>query len=217
MIALDPRRLGRMPAAAVLLPLVLGFGACQVPTTPPPLHGAEDSAWFLVGGATFLHEDDDVIHGIGRDLPRNSFLVSRETYADFELEVELRIDGGNSGIQVRSAVDPEAARVVGYQIEVDPSERAWSGGLYDEGRRGWLDPNEGKEEARAAFDPAGWNHYRIRCEGDRIQSWVNGVPCADWRDDMDAEGHVALQVHGGAKTDVWWRGLRIERLGATAD
>lgn len=187
-------------------PLLAALPACQA-----PLHGHPSSDWYLIGGATYLQEPGKVIHGVGRDLPQNSFLVSREEYGDFELTVEVKIDGGNSGIQIRSHENAEG-RFFGYQIEVDPSERAWSGGLYDEGRRGWLDSNEGKEEARAAFDADGWNRYRIVCEGDHIRTWVNGVPCADFRDDADASGHIGLQVHGGAKTDVWWRGLKIRRL-----
>jgi hypothetical protein len=188
------------------LPFLALLTSCQA-----PLHGDPRSEWRLMGGATYLREPGQVIHGIGRDLPRNSFLVSMEEYADFELTVDVRIDGGNSGIQIRSHENAEGG-FYGYQIEIDPSPRGWSGGLYDEGRRGWLDSNEGKEAARAAFDVEGWNRYRIVCEGDRIRTWVNDVPCADFRDDADDSGHIGLQVHGGAKTDVWWRGLSVRRL-----
>lgn len=169
------------------------------------------SAWIAIGDAHFDFAADDTIHGSGRDLPNNAFLLSTQEFADFELEVEVRIEGGNSGIQIRSHLNEQGV-VYGYQIEIDPSERGWSGGLYDEGRRGWLDSNEGKEDARAAFDPEDWNHYRIVCRGDHIRTWVNAVPCADYHDDADASGLIALQVHGGARTDVWWRGLRIRRL-----
>ncbi len=151
-----------------------------------------------------------MLYGMGRNLPRNSFLASPRDYADFILEVEVKIEvGGNSGIQIRSHLDTANDRVFGYQIEIDPSGRAWSGGLYDEGRRDWLDSNEGKEEARAAFRPGEWNQYRIECRGDHIRSWVNGVPCADFHDQVDASGRLAFQVHGGQKADVWWRNLRI--------
>src|SRR5690606_4190251 len=104
------------------------------------------------------------------------FLVSDTTYDDFILEVEVRVpEGGNSGIQFRSHYEPN--RLWGYQAEVDPSERAWSGGLYDEGRRGWLVPLEGDDyqEARGAFKPGEWNAYRIRAEGPHIEIWLNGV------------------------------------------
>jgi len=191
----------------LLLVILLSAFACQAPLLDSPR-----SEWFLIGGATFTRQADGTIHGVGRNLPRNSFLVSREIYADFELEVNLKIEGGNSGIQIRSQLNDDASKIYGYQIEVDPSERAWSGGLYDEARRGWLDSNEDKPAALKAFLVDDWNHYRIRCEGTRIQSWVNGIPCADYQDDVDASGHIGLQVHGGAKTDVWWSGLTITPL-----
>jgi len=187
--------------------LLLFIPSCQAPLLDSP-----HSEWFLIGEASFSRTPGGVIHGQGRDLPRNSFLVSREQYADFELEVDLRIKGGNSGIQIRSQLKDGDTKIYGYQIEVDPSERAWSGGLFDEARRGWLDSNEDKPEALAAFMVNDWNHYRIRCEGTRIQSWVNGVPCADFEDDVNAKGYIGLQVHGGAKTDVWWRGISITPL-----
>ena len=195
-----------MPRRFLLLLLLL-IPACQAPLLDSPR-----SQWFLIGEASFTREPDGVIHGVGRDLPRNSFLVSQAQYSDFELEVDLKIDGGNSGIQIRSQLKDEGTKIFGYQIEVDPSERAWSGGLYDEARRGWLDSNEGKPDSLASFQVNAWNHYRIRCEGTRIQSWVNGVPCTDFLDDVDSSGHIGLQVHGGAKTDVWWRGLKITPL-----
>ena len=72
--------------------------------------------------------------------------------------------------------------MVGYQIEVDPSARAWSGGLYEQGRRGWLQNLEKNEVARKAFKTGDWNKYRIACIGDSIKSWVNDVPAADYID-----------------------------------
>jgi hypothetical protein len=154
-----------------------------------------------------------VLIGSAKNMARNSFLVSPSTYGDFELEVEVKIlPGGNSGIQIRSHLDKEKDRVFGYQIEIDTSERAWSGGLYDEGRRGWLNSLKDMPQARASFKNGEWNRYRIRCQGDHIQSWVNGVPCADFHDDVDASGYIAFQVHGGKSAEVRWRNLWIQEL-----
>src|SRR5690606_26944541 len=88
-----------------------------------------------------------------------------------------------------------------YQVEIDPSARAWSGGIYDEGRRGWLNNLEGDKNrpAREAFKQNEWNHYRIEAVGDSIKTWINGVPAADLRDDMTPSGFIALQVHGIGK------------------
>jgi hypothetical protein len=103
--------------------------------------------------------------------------------------------------------------MVGYQIEVDSSTRAWSGGLYEQGRRGWLQNLATNEPARKAFKPGEWNHYRIVCVGDSIRTWVNGVAAADYRDSMDLEGVIALQVHSGRNVRVAWRNIRIQDLG----
>lgn len=174
------------------------------------------SGWTILGEANFevVTEDesgDQVLMGYG-DNRANSFLVSEDVFADFELELEVRIQpGGNSGIQVRSQlVNNDGVR--GYQIEVDSSSRSWSGGLYDERRRGWLHSLAENEAGRTSFKVGEWNHYRIVCQGDHIRSWVNGVPCADWHDDKDANGFIGLQVHGGGATRVEFKNLRIRGI-----
>jgi len=208
----------------LFLLLLLTLGACRATggVTILDLPDAEPLVgWRVLGGATFdLDADTGVLTGTGRDLPRNSFLVSDAVYDDFELELEVSIAaGGNSGVQVRSHVDWQAdgghGRLWGYQIEVDPSERSWSGGLYDEGRRSWLADLSENAPAREAFVVGQWNHYRIRCEGPRIRTWVNGVPAVDFTDagpDLDLAGHVAFQVHGGQRADVAFRGVRLTEL-----
>lgn len=142
----------------------------------------------------------------------NTFLLTEAAFADFELTLEVRLDlPGNSGIQFRSHQRPDGV-VYGYQCEIDPSPRAWSGGIYDEGRRGWLATLDGKPDAQAAFCVNGWNQYVIRAEGSRLQTWVNGVPCADVIDGADEEGFIALQVHSGDRGRIRWRDIRIRFL-----
>jgi len=146
---------------------------------------------------------------------RKFFLVSERSFGDFVLEAEVRIEaGGNSGIQFRSRFD--AQKLWGLQAEVDGSGRRWSGGLYDEGRRGWLEPLEGRPERQAAFRPAEWNRYRIECRGAQVRIHVNGVLTADAFDAADLDGHVALQHHGEPGQVVRFRGVRIADLGRSA-
>lgn len=173
-------------------------------------------AWRIAGGAASFEFADGVLHGSATNLGKNSFLVSPREYSDFELEADVWIEpGGNSGIQIRSH-ENENGRFFGYQIEIDTSERAWSGGLYDEGRRGWLNPLKDNEEARAAFKNGEWNHYRVQAQGNRIRSWVNGVPCADYidtdPDNTDLSGYFGFQVHSGKKADVKWRNVQVTEL-----
>lgn len=142
------------------------------------------------------------------------FLVSEETYGDFILEADVFVpDGGNSGIQFRAHYEPN--RLWGYQAEVDPSERAWSGGLYDEGRRGWLHTLEDDHytAAREAFRNGEWNHYRIKAEGPRIEIWVNDVKTTDTYDTADQSGHIALQHHGEDGLVYRFKNVRVRNLG----
>jgi hypothetical protein len=163
---------------------------------------------------------------------RNAFLCTTRDYADFILELEVRIPVPlNSGIQLRShrfdhetklewngkVIVVPAGRVHGYQIEIDPSKRAWTGGFYEEGRRGWIQNLEKNEAARQAFRPGEWNTLRIECRGDAIKTWINGVPASDVRDTIDRSGFIALQVaHGGQKAEkpleVRFRNIRIKEL-----
>lgn len=169
------------------------------------------AGWRAVGDAVWEPGDDEILGYVGGG--GQSFLVSERTFGDFVLECELRAEEpGNSGIQIRSH-QREDGRVFGYQVEIDPSPRAWSGGLYDEARRGWLDDLSDDAAARAAFDEGGWNRYRIECVGPWIRTWVNGVPAADHLDPLDLEGFIALQVHSGKDTRVRWRALRLWDLG----
>ncbi len=173
----------------------------------------------------------EVINGeiIGTTVPGepNSFLATEKKYGDFIFEVEFKMNSSmNSGIQFRSEVKDAAdtckvtdkktpERVHGYQMEIDPSTRAWSGGIYDEARRGWLYSMENNPAAKNAFKKEGWNIYRIECMGNSIRTWVNGIACAHLVDAMTPKGFIALQVHAISKPDeagkeIRWRNIRIQ-------
>jgi hypothetical protein len=182
----------------------------------PMFDGKTFAGWKKVGGgATYEIAGDTIVGKVGPGA--NTFLRTEKTYGDFILKLELKLDiPGNSGIQFRSHQQPAAdgnGRVFGYQCEVDPSTRAWSGGLYDEGRRGWLYPLEGHPEAQKAFKLTDWNQYTIMACGPHLRSWLNGVPCADLIDGQDLEGFIALQVHTGKEGQIRWRNVRFKDLG----
>jgi len=181
------------------------------------VEGDDLSGWEKLGGeATYTASDGEVTGTTSENTP-NTFLATKKTYGDFALSVELWVDPEiNSGIQIRSESreDYMNGRVHGYQVEIDPSARSWSGGIYDEGRRGWIYPLSVNEDCRAAFNPQGWNHYYVEAIGHSIRTWVNDVPCAALYDDMTASGFIALQVHSVSSTDlagknVRWRNIRI--------
>ena len=186
------------------------------------------NGWKQRGGEAKYTVEEGVIVGTTVPITPNSFLTTEKDYSDFILEIEFKVDPSmNSGIQIRShefmegdkqpegvKKDIKPGRVFGYQVEIDPSERAWSGGIYDEGRRGWLNDLKDNPAAQKAFKQNEWNHYRVEAIGGHIRTWINGVPAADLKDDMTASGFIALQVHGiGKKEGTWqvkWRNIRIQ-------
>lgn len=203
-------------------------------------NGENLDGWVQHGGvAKYTIEDGAIVGTSVADTP-NSFLCTKKHYSDFILEVEFKVDPGlNSGIQIRSNVYDEprevvtkasngtlrtkkvaAGRVHGYQVEIDTSDRAWSGGIYDEGRRGWLNNLDGEENkaAREAFKQNEWNHYKVQCIGDSIKTWVNGVPAADLTDDMTDSGFIALQVHSVGKNkgnigkQIRWKNIKLQEV-----
>jgi hypothetical protein len=153
------------------------------------------------GKATFAVENGEIIGTTVSGSP-NSFLVTEKEYGDFILELDIKVEDNetNSGVQTRSHYDPKgnagAGKVYGRQVEVDPSDRKWSGGIYDEGRRDWLYPMELNAKAKTAFKVGQWNHYTIECIGNSIKTWINDVAMAYMVDTVDARGFIGLQVHG---------------------
>lgn len=169
--------------------------------------------WSVKGGkSTYIVVDGAIVGNTIKNEP-NTFLTTNKMYGDFILELDFKVDPEmNSGIQIRSNSLPEYnnGRVHGYQVEIDPSERAWSGGIFDEARRGWLADLEDNTDGKKAFKQNEWNTYRIEAIGDTIKTWVNGVPAAHLIDDMTKTGFIGLQVHRGKEgRKITWKNIRI--------
>ncbi|MBT7163127.1 MAG: DUF1080 domain-containing protein [Victivallales bacterium] len=176
------------------------------------------------GKAPYTVEDGCIV-GTTKAKTPNSFLLAEKRYANFILELEFKVpEGMNSGVQIRSLYDPKikGGRVHGYQVEIDPSGRAWTGGIFDEARRGWMynitkiKDKKAAEAAKNAFKKAAWNHFRVEAINDRIRTWVNGVPVSDLTDGLTLKGVIALQVHATGKAkpmQIRWRKIRIQDLG----
>ncbi len=169
------------------------------------------------GKATYHIEGDEIVGTTVLNTP-NSFLCTRENYGDFILEYEFLVHPlMNSGVQIRSESKEEYnnGRVHGYQVEIDPAKRAWTGGIYDEARRGWLYSLSRNQPARKAFQQGTWNKIRVEAIGSSIRTWINGVMASNLVDNMTPSGFIALQVHGignedQANREVRWRKLRIK-------
>jgi hypothetical protein len=188
-----------------------------------PYNGKNLKNWKkLNGNATFLVEED-CITGISAMNTSNSFLTTGKEYGNFVLEYEMKMDTGlNSGVQIRSHSIPayEDGRVHGLQVECDDSKRAWSGGIYDEARKGWRYPLDYNPTAKTAYRNGQWNWYRVLAYENHIITWINDIPCANLVEESAEIGFMALQVHAiydkemeGKK--VQWRNIRIRT--ATAE
>ena len=174
--------------------------------------------WNIKGGKATFKVEHGVVTGTTAANTPNTFLTTDKIYGDFIFEIEFKVDSTmNSGIQIRSNSLPyyRDGIVHGYQVEIDPSKRAWSGGIYDEKRRKWLHTLENNPEAQKAFKQNAWNHYRVEAIGDTIKTWINNVPASYLIDDKTAHGFFGLQVHSIGKNkdklgkQVMWKNAKI--------
>lgn len=161
--------------------------------------------WLVLGGKAPFRLDGREIVGTSVTNSRNSFLVSEATFGDFILEFEVKTHARlNTGVMIRaeSRADYRVGVVHGYQVEIDPSARAWTGGIYDEQRRLWLAPPTGLPDTASPYRPGDWNQIRVEAIGPHIRTWVNGVATAHLVDDLTPRGFLGLQVHDvGTKTE----------------
>ena len=166
----------------------------------------------------FRIEDGAIVGGSlkGR-IPHNEFLCAKKEYADFELRLKVRLvkNVGNAGIQIRSRRIPKHHEMIGYQADVG---KGWWGCLYDESRRRRVLARADRKKLAKVFKPDGWNDYVIRCEGRRIQLWINGYQTVDYTE-KDAKipqtGLIGLQIHGGGPSEVGYKDIEIMELGGS--
>ena len=204
----------------LLLPARQGFSASVARDGWISLFdGHSLQGWIQRGGKAEYDVEDGAIVGHTAPQTPNSFLCTDRDYGDFVLELEFKVDPKmNAGIQFRSESRPDYhnGQVHGYQFEIDPSPRAWTGGIYDEGRRGWLNNLAGNESAQKAFRQNEWNRVRVQAIGPSLKTWINDVPAADLVDDKTLSGFIALQVHGVGKRqeamEIRWRNIRLKDL-----
>lgn len=187
-------------------------------------NGKNLKGWKVLNGTAEFKVQNGEIVGVSKMNTPNTFLATEETYSDFILEYEALIDPDlNAGVQIRSNSFPDYknGKVHGYQVELDPSKRSWSGGLFDEKRRGWLYNLECNPKGKEAFKNNAWNKFRVEAIGHNIRVWVNGVPTADLVDDLTTSGFIALQVHNirnekKAGKEIRYKNIRIKTKGLDA-
>jgi hypothetical protein len=165
-------------------------------------------------------------------IANNTFIVYDKPVKDFELTLEFRIMGGNSGIQYRSKlVDKDKFIVGGYQADIDAGKR-YMGINYEERGRGILAERgeiiavdaEGKKSRVGSTGDADallsqvkwedWNRYRIVAKGNKLQHFVNDQLMSEVQDSETskgaAEGVLALQLHAGPPMKVQFKNIQLK-------
>jgi hypothetical protein len=168
---------------------------------------------------TWRIEDGAITAGsLEKKQPRNEFLSTTKEYANFELTVKWKLEGTegfvNGGVQFRTKRIPNNHEVSGYQADLGAG---YDGALYDESRRNKVLAKPTEEVRKKALKPGEWNEYRIRAEGPHIQIWLNGTLTVDYTEtekNIATSGIVAVQIHGDAKSRVWYKDLSITELPA---
>lgn len=220
-----PMRVGKTIAWHVVagLSVCTALAGClQTPEAPKSdwvdMFDAKSLAgWTQVNGAAPYEIVEGAIRGTNVLDSPNSFLATENQYSDFVLEFESRSVGeANSGVQFRTDLAPGTwSGVVGYQLDIDPSARRWTGGIYHEGVHVWRHAMARNVDCQASYRHGEWNSYRVEAVGSVIATWVNGVACAHMVGDHHDTGLIALQVHSiGQEADYLgsyteWRKLRV--------
>lgn len=201
----------------------LSLGA-QADGFTPLFNGKDLSGWESYGGKAPFKAVDKTIVGTAIIKTPNTFLCTDRPYGDFIVEMEFYNEAPlNSGVMARGQwrQQDDIRRIYGYQVEIDPSARAYTGGIYDEARRGWIYPLHYNPPSRAAYKHGQWNKLRIEAVGQELRTWVNGIPTANLVDDLDASGMICLQVHSVndelAGKQMKWRNIMVKENPSKAD
>lgn len=208
---------------------LLGLIAAMV--NGDPCHAADEEPGFvpLFDGQTldgwegdakvFRVENGAIVAGsLKAPVAHNEFLCTKKEFGDFELRLSAKLvgEGKNAGVQFRSQRVPNHYEVSGYQADIGEMNGAsiW-GWLYDESRRNkFLVKAEG-EQLLKQLKAGDWNDLVIRCEGPRVQIWVNKLQIVDYSEAEEGiarSGIIGLQIHGGPPAEASYKNIRIREL-----
>ena len=217
------KKLLTITIGAVALGWLVAPGVNAQDSRKPLFDGKSLAGWEVLEGERQLWRVENGVITAGsltEKVPHNSFLATKRSFHNFELRLKIRITGTegfvNSGIQIRSVRMPGSHEMIGYQVDAG---QGWWGKLYDESRRRKVIGESADAEAvNRAVKEDGWNDYRIRAEGARIRSWINGVAALDYTEaepNIPQDGQIGLQIHGNGKTVVQFKDVTIETLPPT--
>ena len=177
-------------------------------------NGKDLTGWELFGSMRVsVDNEGNLVTQNGEDL-QYGYLGTREYYKDFDLTVEFKQESnGNSGLFFHSFVHGgyESNIVNGWQCEVAPKGND-TGGIYESYGRGWL--VQIPDEKEDILKEGEWNTLRLRVEGNKVQTWLNGEPMIEIDDELigSKTGRIMLQIHDGNNITVKWRNFNLTTL-----
>jgi hypothetical protein len=207
----------------VLLFLVLSFAvaasAADHAKARPIFDGKSFKGWDGDTNHTWRIESGALVGGsLATKVPRNEFVATIDSYTNFILRLKFKLVGTegfvNGGVQVRSQRTTNPPNEMsGYQADIGDPE--WWGCLYDESRRDRVVAKSNPAEVNKVVKKNDWNDYVIRCDGKRIQLWINGYQTVDYTEPestIPQFGRIGFQVHGGGKAEAWYKDITVEPL-----
>ena len=218
-LAMNSMNAKAMTCLALLLACLTSTSFADEPTFKSIFDGQTFDGWEGDTKNTWRIENGTITAG-SHDVPapRNEFLATVKEYENFELRLKFKVTGDdhvNAGVQFRTKRIPDHHEVSGFQADISPE---YDGHLYDESRRRTFlaKPEEDvMKRAQAAVGDDGWNTYRIRAEGKRIQLWFNGVQTVDYTETdpkIEPSGIIAIQIHGKMKAVIAYKAIEICEL-----
>ena len=177
-------------------------------------NGKDLTGWELFGSMRVsVDEEGNLVTENGTDL-QYGYLGTREYYKDFDLTVEFKqCSNGNSGLFFHSFVHGgfKSNVVNGWQCEVAPKGYD-TGGVYESYGRGWL--KQIPEEKESIIKEGEWNTLRLKVEGNKVQTWLNGEAMMELDDELigSKTGRIMLQIHDGNNIKVLWRNFKLKNL-----
>ena len=203
-----------MRLSRLALPLLLAVAA-------PAL--ADDTADFLKPDNweglkdIWTVKDGTVVGTTGKDgIKFNTFLCSKEKYADFDLsfQVQLKNGVGNSGVQIRSKIEEkEKDKFVVGGPQCDVGQQYW-GSLYGE-RFGGMMKAADAATVKKVLKEKEFNDYSIRSVGKKVTIKLNGETMVDGDfEKMPADGIIAFQAHAGPGMEVTFKSIKFAKIAA---
>jgi hypothetical protein len=180
------------------------------PKTETLFNGQDLKGWQVYGTELWYVDKGELVCESGPD-KEYGYFGTRKYYNDFELTLDFKQEAnGNSGVFIRSYIK-SGVNISGWQVEVAPPGMD-TGGIYESYGRGWIAqiPDE-KEKILKMGD---WNTMKIRVQGDRVITWLNGEQMTDLTDKSigEGKGRIMLQIHSGGGIKVKWRNINLTEL-----